>query len=97
MKVLGFKSNSVAEKLDITTNIKNTNSVKNTNEVSTISESLNVKNFDKVASKINIEDEINMAKLEKIQEELKSSPVTSEKLAEAIINYTKNNSWHKRL
>lgn len=97
MKILGFKSNSVSEKLDITTNTKNINLAKKSKEVSSIPQNINIKNFDEVAAKIKVEEEIDMAKLDKLREELNSTPVTSEKLADAIINYTKNNSWHKRL
>ena len=97
MKILGFKSNSVTEKLDITTNTENINSVKKLNGVSSTSQKIDVKNFDEIAAKISIEEEIDMAKLDKLREELKASPVTSENLADALINYTKNNSWHKRL
>lgn len=98
MKVLGFKSNSVQEKISISNNQEMDKfKSKELNKKSCVSHDINIKNFQDTISKLNTDDGLDIDKIEQLRAELSSNTITSEILAESMINYLKNNSWHKEL
>lgn len=98
MKVFGFKSNSVQEKIVVSDNIEVAEfKSKETSKKSLVSQDINIKNFKTTIEKLKTNDDLDLDKIEQLRAELNSKTITTDKIAESMINYLKNNSWHKHL
>lgn len=97
MKVLNFKSNSVQEKNSISTDIKNvTNADKKSNQ-NYISDDIQIKNFKNIASKMQVDETLDLDVIERLRAELKNKSFTTEELANSMIKNLKESVWHKRV
>ena len=97
MKILGFKSTFVQEKNNVQGPIQKVESTQLKSENSSVSQDIHIKKFDNINTNFIEEEELDAHTIEKLRKELQSGYLTSEKIADAMINYVKNNSWHKRL
>lgn len=98
MKVFGFKSNSVQEKIVVPDSIPTDNfKSKESYKTPLVSQDINIKNFKTTIEKLKTNDDLDLDKIEQLRAELNSKTITSDKIAESMIDYIKNNSWHKHL
>ncbi|MGU8834131.1 hypothetical protein ACSW8S_18400 (plasmid) [Clostridium perfringens] len=56
---------------------------------------IQIKDFSHKVDSIKKDESLSLNEIEALRAELKNNPVTSEKLADALINYHKENSWQK--
>lgn len=97
MKILGFKNTSVQEKNNVNISSTRVEPVQKSTESTSVLQDIHIKNFSATAAKLNTEEELDLITIEKLRNELKAGSFTTEKLADAMINYVEKNSWHKRL
>lgn len=96
MKVLNFKSNSVQEKNSISTNIKSVENIEKKNSQTYLSDDVQIKNFKSIASKIKIDDTLDLDTIERLRNEIQNNNFSTEKLADSLIKNIKESMWHKR-
>lgn len=98
MKILDIKTNYIQEKAAIGHDIKNTNIQQKINADSiTISQDINIKNFKDTIVKLKVEDDLDIETITKLRAEINSNSISSETIADAMINHLKNTSWHRNL
>lgn len=97
MKILSFKNTSVQEKNNVTATSNKIAPVQKSTDSTLVLQDIHLKNFKATAAKMTIEEDLDSATIEKLRQELSSSSFSTEKLADAMLNYIENNSWHKRL
>lgn len=96
MKVLSFINNSVQEKKSVSRSMKQIETLKTTPNFIANESTINIKNFKDIASKIALDDTLDLDAINKFREELSSKKITSEVLAEAIIKEIKDSQSYKR-
>ena len=98
MKILDIKTNYIQDKVAISHDIQNTNIKQKINSDSTtISQDINIKNFKDTIVKLKVEDDLDIETITKLREEINSNNISSETIAESMINHLKNTSWHRNL
>ena len=97
MKILSFKNNSVQENNTISNTVAKIESRPINPGFSQSTQEIKLKNFSDTIAKLKVENELDVATIERLKNELSSNSITSEKLADAMIDYVKNNQWNKRV
>lgn len=98
MKILDFKNNTVQEKISIGNTVQNIKPTSNNNSTSTlVSQDINIRNFKDTIAKLKVDEELDIDTIEKLRAEINSDKISSEVIADSMIGYMKNNSWHKNL
>lgn len=97
MKILSFKNTSVQEKNNVNINSTKVEPVQKSTDSTSVLQEIHIKNFSAAAAKLNVEEDLDLITIEKLRNELKSGSFTTEKLADAMMDYVEKNSWHKRL
>ena len=98
MKILDFKSTSVQEKISIENTIQNVKTKTNNNSNSAlVSQDINIRNFKDTIIKLKVDEDLDVNTIVKLRAEINSNKISSEIIADSMINYMKNNSWHKKL
>lgn len=96
MKVLNFKSNSVQENNTVSTNIKLVESIEKKYNPTFLTDDIQIKNFKNIASKLKVDETLDLATIENLRNEIKNNKFTTEQLADSMIKNIKESLWHKR-
>lgn len=98
MKILDIKNNSIQEKVAISHGIQNANikPQNNSNSIK-ISQDINIRNFKDTIVKLKVEEELDIETINKLRAEINSNNISSEIIADSMINHLKNTSWHRKL
>lgn len=56
---------------------------------------IHIKDFSHKIDSVKRDDDLTLDEIEALRTELRNNPVTSEKLADALIGYAKENTWQK--
>lgn len=98
MKILDLKNTSVQEKFSIENTIQNVKTKTNNNSNSAlVSQDINIRNFKDTIAKLKVDEDLDVDTIEKLRAEINSNKISSEIIADSMISYIKNNSWHKNL
>lgn len=96
MKVLNFKSNSIQEKNNISTDIQKIKNIDNKSNHAFITDDIQIKNFKSIVSKIKIDETLDLESIERLRNEIKNKTFTTEQLADSLIKNIKESSWRER-
>ena len=97
MKIFSIKNAFVSKNRNVNVSgVDELPKIKSSSTPTILTDDISLKNFNPKSYKYEGDENLDLNIIEQLRAELSSGASSSEKLAEALMNYVEKNPWHKR-